>query len=401
MAKNWVLTRRRALMLGMGTLTGVASITVSGKLRHLSNQLQALSSQHRDFAVTGNTPLRNRATAKGLLYGAACPYLMLSSDANLAARFAQECAILVSEWDLKWGTLRPTPDSFDFTKGDWLAEFARSHKMLFRGHTLVWHEDLPQWFYDTVNSENAQQILLEHITTVVKHYAGQIHSWDVVNEAIVPTDNLPNGLRNTPWLQLLGPDYIEIAFRAAAEADPQAMLVYNDHRLDYDVRDDEARRNAVLKLLEHLKYRGTPIHALGIQAHLRGDETRFNRTKLQAFLHDVASLGLKILITEMDVTDQNLPTDARESDHIVAGIYEDYLSAVLEEPAVIAVLTWGLSDRYTWLSKYAPRKDKAPVRPLPLDAQLNRKLAWNAIARAFEKAPMRSHAITFSKRKFL
>ena len=100
-------------------------------------------------------------------------------------------------------------------------------------------------------------------------------------------------------------------------------------------------------------------------------------------------MGLKILITEMDVTDQKLPKDINERDRIVAGMYEDYLSAVLDEPAVIAVLTWGLSDRYSWLSSYKPRPDKAPVRPLPFDAQMQRKLAWNAIARAFDKAPKR------------
>ena len=101
-------------------------------------------------------------------------------------------------------------------------------------------------------------------------------------------------------------------------------------------------------------------------------------------MRNVASLGLKIMITEMDVTDQKLPKDIDTRDRIVAGIYEDYLAVVLDEPAVNAVLTWGLSDRYTWLSSYKSRKDRALVRPLPLDAQLKRKLAWNAIARAVD-----------------
>ncbi len=101
-------------------------------------------------------------------------------------------------------------------------------------------------------------------------------------------------------------------------------------------------------------------------------------------MHNVASLGLKIMITEMDVTDQKLPKDIDTRDRIVAGIYEDYLAVALDEPALTAVLTWGLSDRYTWLSGYKSRKDHALVRPLPLDAQLKRKLAWNAIARAVD-----------------
>jgi endo-1,4-beta-xylanase len=141
-----------------------------------------------------------------------------------------------------------------------------------------------------------------------------------------------------------------------------------------------------------LKSQGTPVHALGLQSHLEGDITKFslkNLNAFQAFLRDVAGLGLKILITELDVIDKNLPLDINVRDRMVAGIYEDYLSAVLDEPAVIAVVTWGLSDRYTWYSQFHPRKDKAPVRPLPLDDQQKRKLAWNAFARAFDKAPRR------------
>jgi endo-1,4-beta-xylanase len=165
--------------------------------------------------------------------------------------------------------------------------------------------------------------------------------------------------------------------------------VYNDYGLDYNTPEDEGRRVAVLRWLERLKSIGTPVHALGIQAHLRADETRFNPRKLRTFLNDVAGLGLKLIISELDVADNKLPKDVNVRDRIVAGVYEDYLSVVLDEPAVIALITWGLSDRSTWLSQHTPREDKAPVRPLPLDDQLNRKLAWNAIARAFDKAPRR------------
>lgn len=390
MARKQVMIGRRPFLVGLGSLAGVGAFTAGGGLSQLNNQILAIASQGRDFTVVGETPLRDRAAAKGLIYGAATVKRMLDSDREYARRFAQECGILVPDWQLKWRTVHPTPKSFDFTAADWLAEFARAHQMLFRGHTLVWHEDLPPWFQEQVNSQNAKQILLKHITTLVKHYAGKIHSWDVVNEAILPDDRQVHGLRNTPWLKLLGPDYIEIAFRAAAEADPQALLVYNDHRLDYDRRDDERRRTAVLRLLERLKSRGVPIHALGMQAHLYAEETRFNSKKLRNFLQEIAGLGLKITITEMDVTDQKLPRDVGVRDRIIAGMYEDYLSVVLDEPATIAVLTWGLSDRYSWLTKYKPREDRASVRPLPLDAEYRRKLAWKAMARAFDNAPARS-----------
>ncbi len=400
----WLVTRRSALWLGLGTLAGIGAL-VKGKTTGWSDRTQVLGTQKRDFRVVGELSLKQRAAAKGLIYGIAITYPNISSDQKLAALIAQEGGILVPEWELKWYVgskpLRPDPVNFDFTRADWMAKFARTHEMLLRGHALVWHESLPPWFKKTVNSQNAKQFLTQHIQKVVGRYAGQMHSWDVVNEAIDIYDKQPNGLRKTPWLELLGADYIDLAFRVAAAADPNALLLYNDYGLEYDTPRHEAKRNAVLKLLERLKSRGVPIHALGIQSHLNGNEKRFNPQKFQNFLRNVApqkfqnflrnvaDLGLKILITELDVTDKDLPLDPLVRDRMVAAAYEDYLTAVLEEPAVIAVITWGLSDRYTWLSQFKPRADKAAVRTLPLDANLKPKLAWNAIARAFDRAPKR------------
>lgn len=123
---------------------------------------------------------------------------------------------------------------------------------------------LPAWFRETLTRANARQFLQEHIATVVGHYAGTVHSWDVVNEAIAPEENRPHGLRHTPWLELLGADYIQLAFQMAHQADPHALLVYNDYGLDYDTVQDASKRAAVLRLLERLKSGNVPIHALGI-----------------------------------------------------------------------------------------------------------------------------------------
>jgi endo-1,4-beta-xylanase len=383
-----LIGRRRAMILGMGTMLGMGTFTLISKSNDAQTQVQE-KALRRDFTVTGAIPLRDRAVRKGLLYGSAVLRSKLANDPKFAESITKECNILVPEGELKWDMLRSDPERFNFEPADWLVEFTHKHNMLMRGHTLVWHQVLPPWVESTMNSVNAKQLLTDHITTVVKRYAGKIHSWDVVNEAIEPRDGRSDNLRNTPWLLMLGPDYIEMAFRTAAKADPNAMLVYNDFGLDYDTSSGNTKRAAVLKLLERLKSKDTPIHALGIQAHLYRDNPRFNPAKFRSFLKDVASLGLKILITEMDVTDKTLPKDVQIRDRIVAAAYEDYLSVVLEEPAVIAVLTWGLSDRYTWLSSHDPRKDGASARPLPLDKNLKRKLAWNAIARSFDKAPKR------------
>jgi endo-1,4-beta-xylanase len=367
MFKQRAITRRKVLSLGLSTMIGVG---MAASVKKLEMSLKA------------------RAAAKGLIYGATSRYKILSSNAEFTSRFIEECAILVPENDLKWDALRPSPDRFDFTKSDWLAQFARQNGLLLRGTPLLWFQALPDWFRETVNRKNAEHFLTNHIETVVRHYAGQMHSWDVVNEGIHLPDGQPNGLRKTPWLNLLGEDYIDLAFRVAAEADPQAILVYNDYDIDYDTREQENKRKSVLKLLERLKAKKTPVHALGLQAHLFAAETRFNANKLRNFLDDVTSLGLKILVTEMDVADRGLPYDYSIRDRRVADVYEEYLSVVLDEPATIAILTWGLSDRYTWLSKYQPRSDKAPVRPLPLDRDFKPKLAWHSIVRAFDSSKL-------------
>lgn len=387
------LIKRRKFLLSLGALGGIGACTTSN-FRNWHNLQQAFANGQNDLIAQAIPALDQQAAAKGLIYGSAGSYANLTSDSAYTNLFTQQCEILTPENELKWRRLRPTPKRFDFRQGDWLANFARSHNMQFRGHTLVWHESLPDWFEDIVNAQNAEQFLTQHINTVVKHYAGQVHSWDVINEAIDVKSGEPGGLRNTPWLKFLGRDYFDIAFRSAAQADPQALLVYNDFGLDADTPQADAKRNAVLQLLRRLKSNGTPIQALGTQAHLFANPGGTKFTKVRRFLGDVADLGLKILVTELDVADKNLPKDPATRDRIVADVYRNYLSAVLAEPAVIVVQTWGLSDRYTWLTKQQPRSDGAAVRPLPFDAQLQPKPAKQAMTTAFSQAPARSAQIT-------
>jgi endo-1,4-beta-xylanase len=380
MFKNRLLTRRHALHLGLGTLASLGACAKSQFIQQTS-QVQAFDESTRDFTVEGDAPLKERAAAKGLIYGAAARKVELTTDVTLANSFIQECGLIVPAWEFRWNWLNPSPDSFNFIQADWFVEWAKNHDMLLRGHALIYENSMPKWFGGHVSRQNAEKLMIDYIETVAGRYAGQMHSWDVVNEAINPKDGRSDSLRNTRWLQLLGPDYIELAFRAAAAADPHALLVYNDNTMYADTEDGELRRVAILKLLKRLKSKNTPIHALGMQGHIwRSYE--LNPKKLRAFVHEVADLGLKIMVTELDVLDKHLEKEEPElRDRITAQAYEDYLLTVLDEPAVIAVITWGLSDRYTWYNKKS--------RPLPLDAQMNRKLAWNAMARAFDNAPSR------------
>lgn len=386
------LSRRYALRMFLGSLAGTVALGQSCS----TNQSSANQSKQNWMAdgssttPTGETEatLRELASRKGVLYGACAKYPELSSDSEIMVHYARECAVLVPENELKWGELRRSADQFDFRAADWMADFADQQNLLFRGHTLVWNQSIPPWLSDYATPQNAEQLMTDHIKTVMGRYAGRMHSWDVVNEAVQLGQ--PNHLMQSIWRDRIGPDYIELAFRTAAEADPETMLVFNDNRFEYDSRNAESRRAATLELLGNLKAKGTPIHAFGIQGHLWGHLNHdINYSRYREFLQNVADLGLKILITELDVVDEELPADLNERDRAVAAAYAEYLSVVLDEPAVIAVLTWGLSDRYTWVSSFFPRSDNLPVRPLPLDHNLDRKPAWSAIARAFDQAPQR------------
>lgn len=387
---NSLRSRRQALKLGIGVVTALGIIAM-GKLKVLSYVIYTFATpqkksfdRFRTFNVVGKKSLKQRAKANGLIYGAfpQADRQVFDRDPQFKSRFIQECDLLVAE--VYWDRIRPNVNTFDFSEADYFAKLAADRKMLLRGHPLVWHMALPKWLPSTLNRHNAEQILTDHIQTVVGRYAGKIHSWDVVNEAI-DIGRRSDNLTKSPWLEFLGPDYIELAFRIAAQSDPQAILMYNDNNLEHN----EARQTAVFELLKQLKAKGTPIHALGLQSHLSADLDYANLKKFKAFLKNISNLGLKIAITELDVADQELPVNISQRDRMIAATYEDYLNLVLSEQSVIAVINWGLTDRHTWLSNFAPRKDKSPVRPLPFDRDMKPKLAWNAIARALDRAPKR------------
>ena len=374
------MNRREMLALSMG----LAGLAVSpGWMR--SAELGA------GPAIMDPTPwpmLRDIASAKGIVFGAALPKEQLAANRYFAAIAGQQCGVLVPEVELKWKALRPSPDDYDFSGGDWLLDFAKSHQMMFRGHTFVWEQALPNWFGRIVTTENANQMMVAHIATVARRYAGKMHSWDVVNEAVQIEDGRPDGLKNTPWLQLIGPGYIETAFHAAHEADPHATLVYNENWLEPEDAGTDKKRKAVLSLLTRLKKNNVPVQALGIQSHLFADTNACNAT-YKRFLQEISDLGLEIMITEMDVREKNLPADIAIRDRMIASQYYKCLSFMLQFPAVKTVVTWGLSDRYTWIATHDPRPDGIPVRPLPYDAEMNPKPAWEAIRNALQEAPRR------------
>jgi endo-1,4-beta-xylanase len=329
------------------------------------------------------------AASRNLLYGCAVDTRALAADPAYAALIRAQCRILVAENAMKWAALRPTPTTFRFDQADALLAFAEANRMKLRGHNLVWHIDNPAWFDAYATPANARQLLVEHIQTVAGRYAGRLHSWDVVNEAIEPRDGRADGLRNSPWLRLAGDDYIELAFRTARLADPAALLTYNDYGIEAETPEAEQKRQAVLELLRRLIARRVPIDALGVQSHLAalatpaaGDGPAYGPGLLR-LLAAVRELGLQVFLTELDVDDRACPANIPFRDAAVAATYRQYLDQVLAEPAVRAVLTWGITDRYTWLTNNAAKTHAQPERPLPFDPDYQPTPACTALHTAF------------------
>jgi endo-1,4-beta-xylanase len=342
--------------------------------------------------VSGSRSLRAHARRHGLIFGSAVIIHNVQDDPDFAELIGEQCGIVVPAGELKWIALRPAPDKYDFTRPDSLLSFAQRNHMLMRGHTLCWHESVPKWIQTPENRPNTRQFFVDHITTVCKHYAGQMQSWDVVNEAIFPSDGQPGGLRKSFWYEQIGPDYIDLAFRTARAADPHARLTYNDYGVEYDNDNNAERRRLILELLRGMQKRDVPLDAVGIQSHVKAAQPDTFGKGLAEYVEAIRQMGLEVYLTEMDVNEDDIVSDDPvKRDAIIAQTYTDYLRVALANPAVKFVLTWDLSDRFTWLNNGPTHHRKQPNRPqrsLPFDRDYRPKEAFFAIRDSFDRRPV-------------
>jgi endo-1,4-beta-xylanase len=322
-------------------------------------------------------------------FGTAINSKLLEDDRAYMDCVQAECGMLVGETAFKWGELRPKPDQWDWKPADAIAAFATRRSIQLRGHTLLWHQDNPKWLVDELTPANAESLLTEHIRTVTGRYRDRIVQWDVVNEVLEPKDGKAFGFRDTLWYRALGPRLMDIAFHACAESDPLALRFINDYGMEYAWPEHEQKRQAMLALLTRLKAAGVPVQGLGFQAHLEAGVKELDQTRLAKFFADVAALGIIIVITELDVRDNRIQGDDATRDAAVASHARAFLDVALACPAVMGVMTWGLSDRRSWLNDDIPREDKQIQRALPLDADLQRKPFYQTLVDAFAAAPAR------------
>lgn len=336
-----------------------------------------IAAQGNHFAQS----LRSEADKRGMLIGAAVEPGLLSEPAY-SSTLAREFNMIEAENVMKWGTIRPNRKTYNFGPGDQVVAFARRHGMKVRGHTLLWSEYNPAWLTKgNFTPAQLNSMLREHITKVLKHYSGQVFAWDVVNESFLADGTIePSIWYDSPGIGLKGKGtaYIEQAFRWAREADPKALLFYND----YDTEAINAKSDAVYEMVKDFKRRGVPIDGVGIQAHIFNLDPK-ELSSISANISRLVDLGVQVHITEMDVA---LPIDAKgvlldQSDlSKQADIYRLVATACFEQPRCAAFMTWGLTDKYTWIPNYTKGQKGAP---LLFDQNYAAKSAYKAVLEAF------------------
>ncbi|MBB4905526.1 endo-1,4-beta-xylanase [Actinophytocola algeriensis] len=327
-------TARKALVLAAAGATGLAGVVV------LSGTAVAA------------TTLGASAAESGRYFGTAVAANRLS-ETDYVGVLNAEFNSVTPENEMKWDALEPSRGSFTFANADRIVTQARGRGVSVRGHTLVWHQQLPGWVggLDTTNLRSA---MTNHINQVMGHWRGQIHSWDVVNEAFEE-----NGTRRqSAFQQRLGNGYIEEAFRAARAADANAKLCYNDYNTD----GQNAKSNAVFAMVQDFKSRGVPIDCVGFQSHFNAQSPVPSdyRANLQRF----ANLGVDVQITELDI---------EGSGTAQANNYRTVTETCLAISRCTGITVWGVTDKYSW---------RPNGTPLLFDGNYDKKPAYTAVLTA-------------------
>jgi len=295
----------------------------------------------------------------------------------IAELYKKHVNMLVAENAMKPASIEPREGYFQWGPADRIVQFAKENGMEIRFHTLVWHNQTPDWFFkdedgkpmveetDPVKCEENKKLLLkrleDYIRAVVSRYKDDIKSWDVVNEVIDPGG--PNGLRNSQWYQITGTDYIETAFRVAREVGgPDIKLYINDYGTD-----DPVKRDHMYRLVKELLEKGVPIDGVGHQTHI--DIYGPSVERIIESMKKFAELGLDNIITELDMSiyswndrkdyGENIPDDILNKQ---AKRYQELFEALKENRDIVsAVVFWGISDKYSWLNGYPVKRTNAPL----------------------------------------
>ena len=339
------------------------------------------SPESRAAAQSPAGTLRQAAETRQITIGTAAASRYLA-EAEYSTILGSEFSQLQAENEMKFGAIHPRPDTdpnpYDFKGGDALVAFAQSHNMVVRGHTLVWHNQVPDWVKKgSYSAPQLAYILHGHIKTVMTRYASKVYAWDVVNEAF----NDDGTMRHTIWYDQpglgagAGTKYIEQGLRWAHEADPGAKLFYND----YDAEEMNKKSDAIYAMARDFKARGVPLDGVGFQAHvtLKFDDP----AKLASFpknLDRFAKLGLELHITELDV---RLDDSSPASFTAQGKLYGEITTLCVQQPACKLLQTWGFTDKHSWI----PGFYKGQGWALLWDDKYQKKPAYAAVHDALTK----------------
>jgi endo-1,4-beta-xylanase len=315
-------------------------------------------------------PLRDLTRGTRLRIGTAVDMDALAADATYRDRIATEFNSVTAENVMKWETIEPVRGQLNFGPADELVNFARENGQQVRGHTLLWHNQLPAWLTQGVASGDItpgelRGILRRHVTDVVSHFRGRIYQWDVVNEVIDDNANL----RDTLWLQQLGPGYIADVFRWARRADPRVKLYLND----YNVEGINAKSDAYHALAQELLDDRVPVDGMGIQGHLGVQFGFFPAGNVAQNLQRFEDLGLETAVTEADVR-MLLPSDGVKLQAQAQG-YDTLLQGCLLVRSCTSFTVWGFTDKYSWVPGFFAGEGAANL----LDESFAPKPAYQAV----------------------
>jgi endo-1,4-beta-xylanase len=304
-----------------------------------------------------------------LRVGTAVDMDAFADDTTYRERIATEFSVVTAENVMKWETLEPQPGVYNYGPADELVAFARQNRQLVRGHTLLWHNQLPGWLTEGVASgditpSQLREILKTHIIETVRHFKGKVWHWDVVNEVI--DDN--GDLRDTIWLQNLGPSYIADSFRWARQADPRVKLYLND----YNIEGFSAKTDAYYALAQELLADGVPVDGLGVQGHLGVQFGFWDANSVANNLRRFEDLGLETSITEADVRMVMPPDNAKLQAQ--ANGYNTLLQGCLLATDCTSFTVWGYTDKYSWVPGFFEGQGAANL----LDEEFAPKPAYQA-----------------------
>jgi endo-1,4-beta-xylanase len=329
---------------------------------------------------SGNTSadsLRSVASKIGLRIGTAVTPFELDNAAYRQITGDQFSTVTPGN-EMKWQVVEPTRGTYDWSAADRLVTFAQQHGQLVRGHTLMWHNQLPGWLTTgvsdgTISNAELRELLHKHITDEATHFKGKIWQWDVANEFF--TDSNPSMINpNDFWMSHLGAGILADAFRWAHAADPHALLVYNDYNIAGE-DGSNAKSNAVYAWVQQMLAQGVPVQAIGDQGHL---DTQYGfPTQMAQDLQRYADLGLKVAITEADVrTFVDAPATQVPTDHLATFAqpyeYEQMLKACVAVTACISFTVWGFGDANSWIPGFFTGEGYACI----YDVNLNPKPAY-------------------------